>query len=130
MKSAGCVEGKMPKGGLVYSVSSILYKDIGCEISRWNRLWIDRTLSHAVGKTVFRLRREHKPKSAGEVNIFRGLLLNPGFKLSEGSIHRVLLALKGTLPRFRYQGLVASSLLGQAFEGSNQRSLWSRSAPS
>jgi hypothetical protein len=41
------------------------------------------------------------------VNFFRSLLLNPGFKLSEGFIHGVILVLEGTPPPYRYQGLLA-----------------------
>jgi hypothetical protein len=89
MKSIACAEGKVPKGGLLHPVPSILDNNISCEIGQWNRLWIDGRLPQAVGETVFRKRREHKPEGAGEVRIFRSLMLNPDFKLLERSIHRM-----------------------------------------
>jgi hypothetical protein len=111
MKSTSFEKGKIPKSGLVHPVPSILDNNISCEIGQWNRLWIDRTLSQAFGKTVFRKRREHKPKGAREVRIFRSLLLNPSFEISERSIHGLILELEGTLPRVRYQDILASLLL-------------------
>jgi hypothetical protein len=89
MKLTSCVEGKMPKGGRLPPVLSILDDNLSCEIGEWNRLWVDRIPPQGVGQAVFRKRREYKPKGSGEMWIFRSPLLNPGLELLEGSIHRV-----------------------------------------